>query len=492
MLQSIPSPLFFVGRSGRVEDCNPAFEALVGRPRAAIIGRPGGEVVPPELWAVPPEPEGAARRFATELVAPDGQLRQVVSNEAPVHDSTGGLVGRVGVIEDRTEFRRAEVAVERERNLLRTVMNATRDLIFFKDAEGVYLGCNEAFCEFVGRPEHEIVGRSDYDLFDHAVATFFRGHDRAMLAEGRPRRNEEWVDFPDGRRVALETLKAPLLGADGVAFGIAGVSRDITARKELERELVEARRLAEAGSRAKVAFLAGMSHELRTPLNAVLGFAQVLADDFYGPLTEEQREFVREIAAGGERLLELITDVLDIARLETGRVEVRPEPTLVGSVVERSVAGYRDKAARSGIGLALTADPAVSRRLLPVDVARVGQVMDNLLSNAVKFTPSGGRIQVAVAPEGGGVRVSVADTGIGMEADQLDRIFEPFHQVDESRRNGRDGTGLGMSLARRIIELHGGRIWAESDGPGQGARFTFTLPGGPGEPNGMEPGGVEA
>ncbi len=257
-----------------------------------------------------------------------------------------------------------------------------------------------------------------------------------------------------------------------------------TLNRELEErvrrktaQLNAALRQARAASHAKSAFLASMSHELRTPLNAIIGFADVLLAEYFGELNPKQREYVTDILESGQILLTLINDILDISKIESGRMELEPRPVPVADLIEASLRLVRQAAQRRGVELHARVEPA--RLAVEADETRLRQVLCNLLTNALKFTPAGGRVTVRATPEGRGIRVVVEDTGVGIAAGELERVFEDFYQVNQGLHDKPGGTGLGLALCRRLVAMHGGRIWAESAGPNRGSRFLFTLPARP-------------
>ena len=240
----------------------------------------------------------------------------------------------------------------------------------------------------------------------------------------------------------------------------------------LFHEIEDKSRQLEAASRHKSEFLANMSHELRTPLNAVIGFSEVLLQRMFGALTDKQDEYLKDIYASGQHLLSLINDILDLSKIEAGRMELTPAPFHLPGALDNAVTLVKERAARHGIALELDIDPGLGE--LVGDERKVKQVVLNLLSNAVKFTPEGGRIRLTAARRDGAVEIAVADTGVGIAPEDQTAIFEEFRQVgaDEGKR---EGTGLGLALARKFVELHGGRLRVES-APGAGSTFTFTLP----------------
>jgi signal transduction histidine kinase len=253
----------------------------------------------------------------------------------------------------------------------------------------------------------------------------------------------------------------------------ANVNRMNDELNRLYREL-------EAASLHKSEFLANMSHELRTPLNAILGFSQVLREQMFGEVNEKQAEYLDDILSSGNHLLSLINDVLDLSKVEAGQVELEVAPFSLNEALERGVVTLRERAAKDGVRVTLETDARVD--LVEGDQRRVRQVIFNLLSNAVKFTPPGGVVDVRAAQVDGEVRISVSDTGPGLAPEDHDRVFEEFQQTDLGSEQ-REGTGLGLALSKRLIELHGGRIWVDSE-LGTGSTFVFTLPSRPAQPTG--------
>jgi signal transduction histidine kinase len=247
----------------------------------------------------------------------------------------------------------------------------------------------------------------------------------------------------------------------------ANVNRMNDELQRLYREL-------ETASRHKSEFLANMSHELRTPLNAIMGFAQVLREKLYGEVNAKQEEYLEDILISANHLLALINDVLDLSKIEAGQLELRPAPFVLEDALERGVAMVRERAMKDGVQVTL--HPNGGLDIVTGDERRIRQVVFNLLSNAVKFTPSGGQVDVTATQAGGEVTVSVADTGAGIAGEDLSRIFEEFQQAEAGVRHD-EGTGLGLALSKRFVEMHGGRIWCESE-VGQGSTFAFTLPTG--------------
>jgi len=241
----------------------------------------------------------------------------------------------------------------------------------------------------------------------------------------------------------------------------------------MNKELGRLYRELEAASRHKSEFLANMSHELRTPLNAIIGFSEVLDDRMFGELNEKQAQYVRVVLNSGRHLLSLINDILDLSKVEAGRMELELSGFNLRVALENALTLIHDRAARHGLTVELTVDETLGDVM--GDERKLKQVLLNLLSNAVKFTPDGGRVEVRAVPANGMVEVSVTDTGVGIAPADQEAIFEEFRQVGTDYARKREGTGLGLALARKFVELHGGRLWVKSE-IGRGSTFTFTFP----------------
>jgi signal transduction histidine kinase len=272
-------------------------------------------------------------------------------------------------------------------------------------------------------------------------------------------RRPEVRRFTDKQIALLQTF------ADQAVIAIENV--------RLFNEIQDKTRQLEAANRHKDEFLASMSHELRTPLNAVIGFSEVLLERMFGEINAKQEEYLNDILASGRHLLSLINDILDLAKIEAGRMELELEDFEVAQAIDNAVVLVRERATRKGLALETALAPALGA--VRGDQRKVKQVLLNLLSNAVKFTPEGGRIEVRAQRVDGFIEVSVSDTGIGIATEDQDAVFEEFRQVGTDYSKKHEGTGLGLTLSRKFVELHGGEITVKSR-LGEGSTFTFTLP----------------
>jgi signal transduction histidine kinase len=241
----------------------------------------------------------------------------------------------------------------------------------------------------------------------------------------------------------------------------------------LFREIQEKSRQLEVANQHKSEFLANMSHELRTPLNAIIGFSEVLIERMFGDLNDKQDDYLKDIHSSGKHLLSLINDILDLSKIEAGRMELDVEAFDAPSALANALTLVRERAQRHGIALGLEVDPQLGE--FRADERKFKQILLNLLTNAVKFTPDGGRVDVRAHLAGDALEVAVSDTGIGIAKEDQQTVFEEFRQVGRHYTNKQEGTGLGLALTKRFVELHGGTLRLDSE-LGRGSTFTFTLP----------------
>jgi signal transduction histidine kinase len=293
--------------------------------------------------------------------------------------------------------------------------------------------------------------------FMAAICGFSAWHNRVTLAQS----SEHLERANTALRVSEQSLE--------------GRMRERTAQlEESERELARARDEALAANHQKSAFLARMSHELRTPLNAIIGFSEVLADGTFGELVEKQSEYVRDIHDSGQHLLSLINDILDLSKIEAGQLDIEPTSFSLPGAIDNALVLMKERALRRDVRLVEEVDPELG--VVVADERKIKQVLLNLLTNAVKFTMAGGTVTLRARVLGAGFSVSVEDTGVGISEADRGVIFDEFRQAEDDFARSQEGTGLGLTLSKRLVELHGGRIGVESE-PGRGSTFTFDIPG---------------
>jgi PAS domain S-box-containing protein len=389
------------------------------------------------------------------------------------------------------ERKRAEEALRESETRYKTLFDAAPVAIFTKDQAGYYTSANTDLLQYW---PHSPVGFSDMDLRAPDIAAGLRLADVQVMEANEELTLEEEMDTPDGHRVVL-SRKTPLHDSDGKVVGILGISLDITQRKQAEAELQRAKEAAESANRAKSQFLANMSHELRTPLNAIIGYSEMLQEEAE---ELEQTHFISDlekIRLAGKHLLALISDILDLSKIEAGRMELYLETFELASVIQDVVQTIKPLVEKNNnrLEVQMPVDPGTMR----ADLTKVRQSLFNLLSNASKFTDQG-TITLTVermSDEDGKVKLenefqsstlilhpsdewfvfSISDSGIGMSPDQIEKLFEAFIQADASTTRKYGGTGLGLAITQRFSRMMGGDIAVKST-PGQGSTFTIWLP----------------
>ena len=389
-------------------------------------------------------------------------------------DAQGELAGFIFVVTDITERKRAQEALRASEDRYRTLAeNLLTGICVQQDGELVYI--NQFGAQSLGYSVNELIGRPIWDLVAPEDREMTKAFSAARLRrEQAPARYELKVLTRNGEIRWAEVL-ATAIEHNGRPAILSNIM-DITERKRAQEEAVEAKKAAEAASRAKSEFLANMSHELRTPLNAIIGFSEILEDQLFGPLNEAQKTHVGYIVQSGHDLLQLVGEILDLAKIESGRLSLEPSHVKIVDILENGIAIMKQRALRQDVVLELKVDPEIESMTILADELKLRQVMLNLLSNAVKFTPEGGNIRVEAQRVGEDLIISVCDTGSGIDPSDQSRIFRAFEQVDSTLSRRQQGTGLGLALSSSLIQMHGGRIWVESEGLGKGSAFRFTIP----------------
>lgn len=395
----------------------------------------------------------------------------------PISGAKGQIKEVVGMFTDITQRLQTEEALREQQAVLQNVVEHIPYSIFWKDREGLNLGCNVNFAQDCGfQSPADVRGKTDFDMpWTREQAEFFLHCDHAVMNSGKPLLNIEETQLQaGGKQATLLTSKVPLRDAQGQIMGVLGIYTDITERKRIELELQKAKEEAEAASKAKSEFLANVSHEIRTPMNGILGMTELALDT---TLSREQRDYLEMVKASADSLLQVINDILDFSKIEAGKLELFPVPFELRDALGDALKTLSVRAHQKRLELAFHV-PADVPDLLIGDPGRLRQVIVNLVGNAIKFTEDGEvvvRVGVASPARSGTAQLQfeVSDTGIGIPPDKLRTIFDPFVQADGSTTRKYGGTGLGLAISSRLVEMMQGKIGVESE-VGKGSRFSFT------------------
>ncbi|MCX7674038.1 MAG: ATP-binding protein [Thiobacillaceae bacterium] len=368
-----------------------------------------------------------------------------------------------------------QVRLAAEREQLHIITQTMGDALYLSDAEGRVRFVNPAFVELLGWQPQQVLGRPGHPIFHQEPGKAEQTHCPILdtVAGGRRYLGEQIFYRADGSALPVEVVSAPVQQA-GRHLGSVTVFRDITRRREAEEALVAAKEAAEAAVRTKSEFLANMSHEIRTPLNGIIGMAELLLD---APLPPQQRVQVETLRASAVSLLGILNDILDLSKIEAGAMAICPAPFDPRALIEDVCRLFLPMAVNKGLNVRVVIAPGAAEALPPAllgDALRIRQVLSNLLGNAVKFTEHGG-IEVVAGWSDDRLRIEVRDTGIGIPAEVQTRLFTPFSQADGSTTRRYGGTGLGLALSKRLVELMRGRIGVLSES-GHGSTFWFELP----------------
>jgi PAS domain S-box-containing protein len=480
LLDAAPIGLIALDDAGDVRLWSRGAERIFGWSEEELRGRR-----PPPQMALPADLKEDHGEVEVFLGRKDGDAVDVEIRTVPWRDGTLAILTDISRerLARRTERERYAHAEAQASHRLRELIEAAPDGIIQLDGAGRIVVLNAVIEKIFGYTREELLGQSVDMLLPEQLRGTHAGH-RARFEENPAVRPMGMVlrgRRKDGSLVPVEISLSPVRSEEG--FRATAVIRDVTdrtvteerlskLREDYTRELELRNRETERANRMQSEFMATMSHELRTPLHTVIGFSELLAECMKGPLNEDQKRFVDHIHKDAEHLLALINGILDLSKIEAGKAELKPEVLYLSDVLEDALSSLRPHFAAKSVRLETCVCGPIS---VIGDPVRARQVLYNLLSNAVNFTPPGGSVRVDAASGDGFATVSVSDTGIGIAAAEQESIFEKFHQVGTCANGLSQGTGLGLPIAKKLVEENGGHIRVESE-KGKGSRFIFTMP----------------
>lgn len=399
---------------------------------------------------------------------PGGEATWVSTTKVPIRDRNGRIQGTCGISRNITVYHRTVQALQDSEARWRSLVQSAPDII-----STINLAYQLEFLNRVpggiGLAVEDIIGRSVFDFLNMEHHAGFRQACAKVIETGKV------ATYEVQGRVSGNWYASSIgpIQRNGNLVGFMMTSTDITARKQAEQAMRRAKETAEHASHAKSDFLANMSHELRTPLNAIIGFAEILRDELVGSINTEQKECINDIHTSGQHLLEMINDILDLSKIEAGKMVMQLEAFSIIAAMEEVNAIINALAAKKGLQLTLQIQHDA---LIEADRVKFKQIFYNLLSNAVKFTPAGGKVATHLEITDTHLSVEVIDTGIGIAAEDQGKLFAPFTQIDTSTSRRYGGTGLGLALTRRLVDLHGGEICVKHSQEGEGSNFAVKLP----------------
>jgi PAS domain S-box-containing protein len=407
----------------------------------------------------------------------NNETHWIITSKMPIKNETGEVTGLVGIGRDITDLKKANETIQKERNLLRTIIDNIPDAIYVKDKDCRKVIANPADVKNCGfNSEEELLHKNDYDSFPKEIADAFYTDDLFVLQTGNSVLNrEEFFIDSDNNKHWLLSSKMPTKNELGKIIGLVGIGRDITKRKQLETELIDAKEKAEAASKAKSEFLANMSHEIRTPLNSVIGFSDLLLKS---NLNNTQQQYISVVYHSANSLLDIINEILDFSKIEAGKLEIEIVKTDIFEIGYHIADVISFQAYKKDLELLLNIGIDIPR-FIWADGVRLRQILINLLSNAVKFTLQG-EIELKIetlqifSDIKRKIRFSVRDTGIGINPENQKKVFEAFSQEDSSVTRKFGGTGLGLAISQKLVSLMDSELHLESV-PGKGSTFYFDL-----------------
>jgi two-component system, sensor histidine kinase and response regulator len=462
-------------------EVNDAMCRILRRPREQIIGRRIFDFTDEENTRI--FKENVARRvhgesgtYEVSLTAPDGSLVPCQISASPQLDERGAKIGSFALCTDITDRKGAEQELAYRLTFQRALLETIPYPMFVKDAAGRFVSCNKAYEREFGTTSDSLKGKTalELDYLPEADRRKFHEEDMAVIRAAGRRGYELPIQYADGEtHTTLYSVDGFRL-ANGSPGGLIGLLVDITDQKRVAEELREAKAKAEEATQMKSMFLANMSHEIRTPMNAIIGLSHLALKT---PLNAKQRDYVSKVHNAGTSLLAVINDILDFSKIEAGKLDLETTDFRLDEVIGSVTTLTAQKAHEKGLEFLAHVAPGIPEHLLG-DPLRLGQILTNFVNNAVKFTENGEiRLDIALLERTGEkvqLKFSVRDTGMGMTREQSAKLFQPFTQADMSTTRKHGGTGLGLTICRRLVELMGGRISLESE-PGVGSTFYFTV-----------------
>ncbi|HZK95601.1 MAG TPA: PAS domain S-box protein [Prolixibacteraceae bacterium] len=475
IFENVQDVFYQINLSGIINEISPSIKNFTGLSREEIIGT--------SVYNLYNNPEdraffldaimknGKIRDYEIEFKTKTGKIKSISVNASIIFDTEGKPSHIDGALRDVTDQKRAEDEIA----MLAYSLKSVNECVSIMDMDDKIIFVNESFLKTYGYDKNELIGKNiSIVISQYANQEKVKKNLYAMFQ--REWQGELFNKRKDGSEFPIHLSTTVIKDKNGKSLGLIGVAKDITEYKKAEKELIEAKNKAEESDRLKSAFLANMSHEIRTPMNGILGFAGLLKEPMLSG--EEQLEYIDIIEQSGNRMLNIINDIVSISKVESGQMEVSIKETNINEQIEYIYTFFRPEAEKKGIQLRFKNSLPSKMSIIKTDREKIYAILTNLVKNALKFTQTG-IIEFGFSPKTKGesseLEFYVKDTGIGINPEHQKFIFERFRQIDDSLKRNYEGAGLGLAISRAYVEMLGGKIWVESE-QGIGSTFYFTIP----------------
>lgn len=480
-LETLNDVVFSVDLQGRFTYINSAIEPVTGYKVEDILGTSFMQYLHPDdlsglLEDIKLTFAGKHKPYMFRIMKKEGGFLYVHTTSRAIVRN-GEIVGINGIMVDIFQLKKVEKDLKLERDRAQKYLDVVRVIILVIDKNHNISLINKKGCEIIGYAESEIIGHNWFDIClpDDEKDTAKENYSNILNGKkSLPEYFESTLIKKNGEECIFAWNNILLTDDMGTIEGILMSGEDITQRKKLESALIEAKLLAENANRTKSEFLANITHEFRTPLNCIIGYSDVLSEELFGSLNEYQSKYMKNVLLSANRLLELVNAVLEMSRIEAGTGELECNEFYVPSSVRCICSNLMAVATRKNISLSM--DFSADVGYIYADKPKFEQILYNLLNNAIKFTPSGGSVKISANTlHNNALVVNMKDTGIGISKNDMQKLFKPFCQIDSSLERKFGGTGLGLFIVMKFVEMHNGKVWVESE-EGKGSLFSFSIP----------------
>jgi len=472
LIEASIDPLVTIGPDGKITDVNNSTESITGYSRKELIGTDFSD------YFTKPEKaregyqhvfqKGMVRDYPLEIRHKYGHITPVLYNASVYRDENGEVIGVFAAARDITELKKAEEKIQ----TLASVVESSNDAIITESLDGIITSWNKGAEQVYGYSAEEVLGKNMSILEpDHLKGEIKQLADK--VKQGKKVQHHETLRLKkDGKILNISVTLSPVFDVSGKLVAISNIAGDIT-EKKISENLLHEKQIAEVANRTKNDFLANMSHELRTPLNSIIGFSDMLYEQVYGELNQKQRRAVGNISNSGKHLLNLINGILDLSKIEANKMELNYREFELAAKLDLIRNVLCPIADKKNIEIEIDMDSRLTR--IRADEDKFTRIMYNLVDNAIKFSYENSLVKIRARKKGDLVEITVKDTGIGIKAEDQHKLFKPFSQVNSFSSKKFQGTGLGLSLVKQIVNLHGGYVWFRSE-QGEGSTFAFAIP----------------